>query len=469
MSAGTAILLERDNVNDEVVTLIHWFVKNGEKVEAGTLIAEIETSKANVEVMAPHSGYLYWGVGERADIPVSEAIGHILPQPAAAGSIAIGTGEKAKGAAASAHPATSASLPVVAGLVARNAVAQNGAVPVFASSTGYARRFSRRAQELLREHAIPEERFSAMAMVRANDVLAMLAGQPAVSLPDNSRQAERPPIQDTHPRNAARPKLPVTDVSLSRMKRSEAQSLAMGGQNTIPSAVSVTCLTRGLRAALQANPIVAGNAGAVIVYEAARLLRKYPAFNATYRPDTMLVYEQVNIGYAMDDGRGLKVTVIRDCDQKSLAEITTELRALTLAYLDDKLTPAQISGGTFTISDLSGLGVSGFLPLISEDQGAILGVGGEQFLPGSRDGLFTLTLAFDHQLTEGRTAALFLNDLKDRLLHYEEAMGGNAAGSDSIVCARCGRGPSELPHANSYMVASTVPPGHLCNLCMAGF
>jgi pyruvate/2-oxoglutarate dehydrogenase complex dihydrolipoamide acyltransferase (E2) component len=181
----------------------------------------------------------------------------------------------------------------------------------------------------------------------------------------------------------------------------------------------------------------------------------------------MMQFERVNVGYAMDDGQGLKVAVVEDADKKSLAEITEELRALVLAYLDNKLTQMQVTGGTFTISDLSGLGVSSFTPLISEDQGAILGVGGEQFLPGSKDGCYTLSLAFDHQLSEGRTAALFLNDLKDRLMHYEASMSGVLKEDPS--CARCGRKASELPDAKSFMMPSVVPPGYLCNLCVAGF
>jgi 2-oxoglutarate dehydrogenase E2 component (dihydrolipoamide succinyltransferase) len=322
---------------------------------------------------------------------------------------------------------------------------------------------------LIREHDIPIERFATMSLVRSDDVLAVLQGQSIKnSVETSEHMPENQSIKAIQAKAIAITKVPTTEISLSRMKRSEIQSLTSGARNVLPSMVSVTCLTHGLRAALQTNPIVACNLGAVIVFEVARLLRKYPAFNATYRTDTMLVYEQVNVGYAMDDGRGLKVSVLQNCDRKSLSEITTELRTLTVAYLDDKLTPAQTSGGTFTISDLSSMGVSGFMPLISEDQGAILGVGGEQFLPGSRDGLYTLTLTFDHQLSEGRTAALFLNDLKDRLRNYEKAMAG-ATIPPSIHCARCGRGIEDLPDANSYMVPSAVPAGHLCNLCVAGF
>jgi pyruvate/2-oxoglutarate dehydrogenase complex dihydrolipoamide acyltransferase (E2) component len=79
MSPAIPLVLERDNVNDETVVLVRWFAGNGEKVEANVLIAEIETSKANVEVFSPQAGYLIWSFPEGADIPVSAPIGHISP------------------------------------------------------------------------------------------------------------------------------------------------------------------------------------------------------------------------------------------------------------------------------------------------------------------------------------------------------------------------------------------------------
>ena len=466
MSAGTPILLERDNVNDEMVILSRWLVQDGERVEEGMLIAEVETSKANVDVTAPNAGYLRWNCSEKADIAYTEPIGYIFGEPRTAC-----TSEPAQNAKVEApssqlvatvmeHP-----LPGISTDQAERTSVIN--LPVFSSSTDHPLRFSRRAMELLIEHQIPEDRFSGKTLVRADDVLAHIEGQlNQAAIASGTKESTSKKLQQGP--STVMPKLAVTELPLSRMKRSEVQALSAGASNTLPSSVSVTCLTTGLRRALEANPIVAGNAGAVVVYEAARLLRKYPVFNATYRPGMTLAYEQVNIGYAMDDGRGLKVAILRDCDHKSLSEITSELRELTLAYLDDKLTPTQVTGGTFTVSDLSGFGVANFVPLISEDQGAILGLGSEQYLPGSRDGLYTLTLGFDHQLSEGRTAALFLNDLKDRLLHYEKAMGDRTPESVP-TCARCGRGTSDLPDSKSYLVQSVVPPGYLCNLCIAGF
>lgn len=469
MNAGVPILLERDNVNDDVVVLAHWFVKDGEKVDAGTLIAEIETSKANVEVLASHSGYLHWSFAEKAELPLSDPIGHILPEPLPAGSLLASLPKSS----AVAPPQSAKSSSVVAETSVADRAGAEKVRPshkdslIFMASTGYVQQISHKARELMKAHDLSEERFAGIALVRAEDVLELLHGKPVEKVsPVKTRETSSEGETGRRPQNLSR--LPVTEVPLSRMKRSEAKSLAGGAKNTIPSSVSVTCLTRGLRAALEADPALAGNVGALVVYECARLLRKYPSFNATHSSGTMLSYDQVNIGYAVDDGRGLKVVVLRDCDQKSLREITAELRELVLNYLEDKLTPAQIGDGTFTISDLSGIGVSSFAPLISEGQSAILGVGGEQFVPGNRDGFYTLTLGFDHQLSEGRTAALFLNDLKDRLLHYEKAVMKDVPKLEAIVCARCGRGSADLPDEKSYMVQSAVPPGYLCNICMVG-
>ena len=457
-------MLERDNVNDDFVKLSCWTVANGERVESGAVIAEIETSKANVEVVAPCAGYLHWGYAKDDDVPLSDPIGHIHAEPIPADRLAA----SAPSAAPVAPPSVNGSERAAAHSI--TTAPSDGAVPVFTSSTGYTQTFSKRAEQLIQERGLSKEQFWGLPLVRESDILGAKS-DPFATAPPRARKRKEavctPEVASSKPAQGL-PRMATTEHPLSRMKRSEIQALTAGAAHSLPSGVSVTCPTRGLRAALTANPVVAGNVGALVTYEVARLLRKYPAFNATYRPDKMLQYDQVNIGYAMDDGRGLKVAVLRDCDQKSLAEIANELRELVLNYLEDKLTPAQISGGTFTITDLSGSGVSSFVPLISEDQGAILGMGGEQFFPGTQEGFYTMTLAFDHQLSEGRAAALFMSELKDRLLHYEKATSAAKDASEPIHCARCGRGVDELPDAKSFMVQSAVPPGYLCNLCMAG-
>ena len=207
---------------------------------------------------------------------------------------------------------------------------------------------------------------------------------------------------------------------LTRAKRVEAKSLRDGAETTLPSVVTVACPTRGFRAAVAHQAAVGDIATAVIVAETARLLRKYPVFNAYHADGNINYYENVNIGFAIDAGRGLKVPVIRDADRKEIVAIAAELRELVVTYLDDRLTVESLAGGTFTVTDLSGENVVAFHPLISRGQAAILGVCAEVSLPGTGAGAFNLVLGFDHQLSEGRTAGRFLGELRERLAQYEE-------------------------------------------------
>jgi len=459
MTARHPIVLERDNVNDETVTLVRWFVRHGERVEFDALIAEVETSKANIEIHAPVAGYLVQEFAQGAEIPVSATVGFIAEQPpsspAAANAEAAAAGVSAasgsNGAVASVEPKAKAA-PIVS-----NGAPHRAADPEFAAATEYKQRFSPLAVRLMESHGVPRQAFAGKSVVRKQDVLDYLhpPAPPAVSAP-GAAAARFVSAKITQP---------YRQVPLTRRKRSEASNLGAGMGNAVASAVSVTCFTRGLRRILDSR-LGGGNPSAVIVFEVSRLLRKYPALNAAYREGAMLEYESVNIGFAMDDGRGLKVAVLPGCDKLPLQEIAAMLDDLSVAYIEDKLTPAQIANPTFTISDMSGLGVAAFLPLISDNQAAILGVGGEQFAPGSDYGSFSLTLTFDHQLSDGRTAALFLNDLKFRLGRYE----GVAEGAPrDMNCSRCFRTAQELRELNEHLLRSSESESYVCSLCASGY
>ena len=450
MNAVIPIVLERDNVNDETVTLVRWFVQDGDKVEVDALLAEVETSKANIEVHAPGAGYLVKQFPVGAEIPVSATIGLITAQaPTHEG--AAKEVEVRKVAAPAVEP-----QPLPLGDTPPQPHATQPAPGIdLRDATPYPQRVSPLAERMMEQHGIPAAAFAGKSVVRKQDILDYLNPP----LPSTAPQA---PAARFKPAKIAQP---YSEIPLPKRKRSEAANLGAGMGNAVASSVSVTCFTRGLRGILDAK-LGDGNASAVFIYEVSRLLRKYPALNATYRDNTMLQYEQVNIGFAMDDGRGLKVAVLPQCDEMPLQEIAGTLRELTIAYIEDKLTPAEIANPTFTISDMSSLGVSAFLPLISENQGAILGIGGEQFAPGSEYGFYTLTLTFDHQLSDGRTAALFLNDLKFRLSPYEETA---EMARPELVCTRCFRSVEELRTLNEHLLRSAESGGYLCTLCAIGW
>jgi 2-oxoglutarate dehydrogenase E2 component (dihydrolipoamide succinyltransferase) len=404
MSAATSILLERDNINDEYVTLVRWFAKHGDKVEKDALLAEVETSKANLEVHSPAAGFLRWNFREGMAVPVMASIGSISDQP-------VGENEQPGGAAFEQDRNTGQltdNLTVMPGIPAQAwrsphshagiGMHGQGGTQSFPAVAAQKQRFTPLAWRMMHENGLNSDAFSGRALIRKQDVEAVISSA-------SNRTVKRALSHVATPQQDLSIKQAFVEVPLTKMKLSEGRNLAAGMGNAVASSISVTCDIRGVR-----------QLAVRIVHEVSRLLRKYPMFNATYRDDSMLQYKDVNLGFAMNDGRGLKVAVLQQCDTLSVDEVGERIRELTMAYLYDKLTPAQISNATFTITDLSGLGLSSFFPLISENQGAVLGVCAELGPQDSDFGHYTFTLTFDHQLSDGRTAALFLNELKKCLL-----------------------------------------------------
>ncbi len=145
----------------------------------------------------------------------------------------------------------------------------------------------------------------------------------------------------------------------------------------------------------------------IIIHEVSKLLRKYPALNSFYQNNHIYEYIDINFGVALDIDDGLKVYNIRECDNKDLDEIKDSLARGVYSYLRKELTIKEITETTFTITDLSQYGVSNFIPLVNSHQSAILGVSAvDKALKR-----FSLSLSFDHRVTEGKSVSMFLSDL----------------------------------------------------------
>jgi pyruvate dehydrogenase E2 component (dihydrolipoamide acetyltransferase) len=128
-----------------------------------------------------------------------------------------------------------------------------------------------------------------------------------------------------------------------------------------------------------------------------------------------VVYKQyINIGVAVDTDRGLLVPVIRDVDKKNIVELATELTQLSVKAREKKLTPEEMQGGTFTITNLGGIGGDGFSPIVNHPEVAILGLSRSGMQPVYVGGKFEprlvlpLSLSYDHRLIDGADAARFL-------------------------------------------------------------
>jgi pyruvate dehydrogenase E2 component (dihydrolipoamide acetyltransferase) len=159
----------------------------------------------------------------------------------------------------------------------------------------------------------------------------------------------------------------------------------------------------------------------LIVKAAALALREYPAVNASWAEERVLLHGRVNIGIAVASERGLTVPVIMDADLKTPAQIGAESRSLAALAVDAKLTPDQMSGGTFTVSNLGMYGVEEFTAIINPPEAAILAVGAalpELALEGTAvvsHQVMRLTLACDHRLIDGALGAQFLTALRNLL------------------------------------------------------
>ncbi len=155
---------------------------------------------------------------------------------------------------------------------------------------------------------------------------------------------------------------------------------------------------------------------AIALKVCASALKVFPQFNASIdMAKEEIVYKQyINVGVAVDTDRGLLVPVIRDVDKKNIVELAAELTQISRKAKDKKLTPAEMEGGTFTITNLGGIGGTGFSPIVNYPEVAILGLSRASMEPIWMNGKFEprqvipLSLSYDHRLIDGADAARFL-------------------------------------------------------------
>ncbi len=218
----------------------------------------------------------------------------------------------------------------------------------------------------------------------------------------------------------------VERVSMRGVRRKTAEHLAEAW-NTIPHVTQhdradITELEQ-LRARFAPKAEEAGGkmtVTAIALKVCAAALKVFPQFNASIDIEKEeIVYKQyINIGVAADTDRGLLVPVIRDVDKKNIVELAVELSGLSRKARDKKLTPSDMEGGTFTITNLGGIGGIGFTPIVNFPEVAILGISRSRMEPEwiqSKDGgkfeprlILPLSLSYDHRLIDGADAARFL-------------------------------------------------------------
>jgi 2-oxoglutarate dehydrogenase E2 component (dihydrolipoamide succinyltransferase) len=365
MHDAIVIPVPRVNPNDDLAVVVRWHADAGTWVESGVLLLTLETTKATFDVHAPAAGYLFYSAAPQARVDVGQAVAWIsaTPEP------------PAEAVATPGHAATG---------------------PAAVPGAGDAR-FTRKALRRLREAGVAPESFPERAgVVREEDVEAFL------------RERTTPPNRED-----------VSPLPQAASKFIEIEQLRAAHREAITSAVSVAVDQRLVTARLRPPGAPAMTLLELAIHRTAALLGRYPELNGYFAEDRAWSYAEVSIGFAVNLGRGLRVPVVRRADQLTLAATGEAVRGLSLRYFREELSPADLTGGTFTVTDLSTQGVVSFLPVINRRQAAILGICAAR--PGTHH--FDLTLVFDHRMTDGMQAATFLDELRREL---EDPPGGAA-------------------------------------------
>lgn len=417
VTATTEVSMPKLSDSMEEGTILSWLVPAGEEVSAGQDLLEVETDKANMTVQAEGSGALQILVEEGETVPVGTAIAVL---GGAGAPTSVGSPE------APAMPAPEVAEPPPPRSDLGPAVAP--------SPAGDRPRSTPLARRLARIHGVSIGSIAGGSgiggrIVKADVVAAAgIAPQPSqevrpagasVSSSDDGVGGRSGLVETA--------KGGSTTVELSRLQSVIARRMAEA-KATVPHFQVETEVRMDaaieLRSRLKA---ITGDAPApsfndLIVRAAALALRRHPKANGSYRDGVFELHDRVNVGIAVAAADALVVSTIFDADKKSLGEIGKESRRLADRVRSGEVTPPELAGGTFTVSNLGMFGMTAIYPVINPPQAAILGVGRmREVLVRGEDGgiedasLMTLTLSCDHRILYGAEAAEFLGAIRDLL------------------------------------------------------
>ena len=434
----------------EEVTLVRWLAADGAKVEQGQEILEIETDKAVFSVEASATGYLHLGPYKEGDVVPVLTVVAVIGKPEDKFTPATRPGEPADAAPVKSAPSAPA---VVAGgdgqetekakafasPRARKLAEAKGVDLAQVTPTGGGGQRAAERDVLAYLANFPQA--PSLREVKVTPVAQRIAAEVGVDLRTvtgtgpggkiTKEDVERAKAPAARPTVASPlPVLPEVEI-LERMPLKGVRGIIAERMATsVHTTARVTLFIEAdatefvnMRERLKARVTEAWGFApgyndllAKIVVMA---LRQFPYMNARLTADAIERLAHIHLGMATDTERGLLVPVICDADQKSLRQFGTEFRELVDRARQGKSQPDDLTGGTFTITNLGMYDIMAFTPVINLPEAAILGVGCITPQPVARNGqvevrqMLILSLVFDHRLVDGAPAARFLQYIKD--------------------------------------------------------
>ena len=436
---ATEVFIPKLGQTVEQVNLVKWLVPDGTKVSQGQEILEVETDKAIFPVEAGGKGWIHIGPYHEGDVVPVLTVVALIGREDEKFAAALAQVEALELEKPSELAAAAAALPA-------------------AADAGHAVFASPRARKLAHEKNVDVAQVTATGgegvRVIEKDVLAYLAQSPKAT-PVAQRMAEVEgvnlrAVNGTGPGGkitrddvartiqpapqvipaAPAPVLPAADVieriPLKGVRAVIAERMAASVHTSArvtlmmeTDATQLVAMRERLKAKVGDSWGFAPGYNDILAVFLAKALRKYPYMNARLAADAIEIMGQVNIGMAVDTERGLLVPVVRDVDQQNIHQFGAAFRQLVERARNGRSLPDDLSGGTFTITNLGMYDVDAFTPVINLPECAILGVGRIAPKPVARGNevvirqMWTLCLVFDHRLVDGAPAARFLQYLKD--------------------------------------------------------
>jgi len=470
---ATPVLMPKQGNTVEECVLTSWHKKVGEQVAAGEVVAEIETDKASFEIEAPVAGEMlatFFAEGDLVPVLVNigvigtagESVDQFRPDaaPAVAADSAAGA---AAAPAAPAAPALSADVAAAPTAVAAAAAAVS---PGNAALSPRARRYMQEhpadltavagsgpGGRVLEQDVKAAPRLSPVAAALqkqgqgtpaggGSGLAGMIVGSDMRSGADIAAAVVAATVPVTAAAaaaaaSAAPGSAAAADetVVLSNMRKVIAkrmlQSLSSTAQYTLNASADATALLalrQRIKSQSQSLALANINLNDMVLYAVVQTLQRHPQLNATFNAGKLVQHKSIDLGFACDTERGLLVPVLRNAQALTLAQLAVQAKQLAQQAIAGKLSGDDLSGGTFTVSNLGNLGVMSFTPVLNAPQVGILGVGGVELKPVRRNGEvvfcehMNLSLTCDHQVVDGAPGARFLQTLVAIIENFDLAL-----------------------------------------------
>ncbi len=419
-SAGTIITMPALGESVSEGTVTRWLKNVGDSVAMDEALLEVSTDKVDTEIPSPVAGTLL-----AIDVPVDSTV----PVGARLGLIGSSNGAVAAPAVAPVVSTPAPVIPTPAPVVSAPPVAAPVAAPVTAQADAYVTPIVRKLAAELGVNLSAIQGTGVGGRIRKEDVQA--AAKPVATYSAPVAQSSAPSAPKST--SVAASPLRGTTVTMSRLRKVIAarmvESLQVSAQLTTVIEVDVTRISRlrdRAKATFEAREGVKLSFLPFFAVAVCEALKVHPVLNSSVEGDQITYHGAEHLGIAVDTERGLLVPVIHNAGDLNMGGIARKISDLALRTRDNKVTPDELGGGTFTITNTGSRGALFDTPIINQPQVAILGLGAVVKRPmvvRGEDGgetiairsMVYLGLSYDHRVVDGADAARFLVTLKERL------------------------------------------------------